>query len=361
MTDDVSRLSYEAMPVEDLALADLASWERLAGNAGTWASPYLHPGYARAVAATKGGVWAGLARRDGQLVGALPFDRDGRRAAPVGYPTNDLFGAVGELGAFDLLPFMATVGIRAFRFENVPTEQVAFAPYARRHDQSPFMDVSGGFDAYRGRLSSSGLRRLSDVDRCARRAEQTFGELRLVHDRDPGTLAQLIQMKTAQYVATGHGDFFANGWASDLLRNLLATQEPGFGGVLSALYAGDRLLAAHFGIRTERVLHWWYPAYDPAAAPFSPGWLLLVRMAAAGTERGWERIDLGRGTEDYKRRAMTGTYSLMAGEVETRRSVRAWGVVNRLGRAGLRRTPLASPARRLVRRLRPRGGPNGRP
>ena len=89
-------------------------------------------------------------------------------------------------------------------------------------------------------------------------------------------------------------------WARQLLARLRLPQPDGFDGVLSTLYAGETLCAAHFGIRTGRVLHYWLSAYDEEFARCSPGLLLLMHIANEATERGIVRLDLGPGDEEYK-------------------------------------------------------------
>src|SRR5690606_28472796 len=95
-------------------------------------------------------------------------------------------------------------------------------------------------------------------------------------------------------------------WARQLVEHLRTIEGERFAGVLSALYVGDTLAAAHFGIRTRRVLHYWIPAYNHELSRYSPGLLALVELARAASERGIERIDLGTGEERYKLRAATG-------------------------------------------------------
>jgi CelD/BcsL family acetyltransferase involved in cellulose biosynthesis len=73
-----------------------------------------------------------------------------------------------------------------------------------------------------------------------------------------------------------------------------------FAGVFSTLYAGDRLIAAHFGIRTSDLLHWWFPSYDLDLAKFGPGKSLVNFCAAASGEQGLTTIDFGKGDEDFK-------------------------------------------------------------
>ena len=87
--------------------------------------------------------------------------------------------------------------------------------------------------------------------------------------------------------------------------------------MLSGLYAGDHLVAAHFGLRSDGVLHWWFPVYDPDLARFGPGWLLLRQLVLAGPDLGVTRIDLGRGDDEYKRRAKTGDTTVCEARVES--------------------------------------------
>jgi CelD/BcsL family acetyltransferase involved in cellulose biosynthesis len=131
------------------------------------------------------------------------------------------------------------------------------------------------------------------------------------------------------------------------------TKASGFQGVMSALYAGDELLAAHLGMASERVLHFWLPAYNRAYGRFSPGSILLLELARAAAATGWTRIDLGKGPEHYKSRFRSGAFSVAEGSVDPRplhRVVRrAWTQ----GRQRIRSSRLAGPvgiAKRLVRR-----------
>ena len=94
-------------------------------------------------------------------------------------------------------------------------------------------------------------------------------------------------------------------------------------GLALAIVKGDQLVAAHFGIRSRRVLHWWFPAYDPELGKYSPGAQLLLELAREAAARGVERIDLGEGDESYKLSFMTGATALAVGSVDTRPAARA--------------------------------------
>jgi CelD/BcsL family acetyltransferase involved in cellulose biosynthesis len=64
------------------------------------------------------------------------------------------------------------------------------------------------------------------------------------------------------------------------------------------------------------VLHWWFPAYDRKFSQYSPGIILLLRMAQALALDGVRAIDLGKGEARYKSALMTGAVELREGFVE---------------------------------------------
>jgi len=163
---------------------------------------------------------------------------------------------------------------------------------------------------------------------------------------DAGALAWLVDRKRDQYAATGARDHFAPEGRRALLSLLLDTQEPGCAGLLSTLHFGDTLVAAHFGIRSRSVLHWWFPVYDPAFAGFAPGWIMLRELAIAAPDLGLDRIDLGRGDDEYKRRARTGAVEVAAGAV-TRGAARR---VGHRARSSAVAAAKASPVAPLLRR-----------
>jgi CelD/BcsL family acetyltransferase involved in cellulose biosynthesis len=82
------------------------------------------------------------------------------------------------------------------------------------------------------------------------------------------------------------------------------------------LYAGDRPVAAHFGIRSETVLSWWFPAYDVDCSRYSPGLVLLLRLAEAAAAAGILQVDLGKGHEAYKESFKSADVEVAEGWVE---------------------------------------------
>jgi hypothetical protein len=52
------------------------------------------------------------------------------------------------------------------------------------------------------------------------------------------------------------------------------------------LRVDGRLVAAHFGLRIDSTLHYWFPVYDEAFQAYSPGRILLKHVILAASQMG---------------------------------------------------------------------------
>ena len=66
------------------------------------------------------------------------------------------------------------------------------------------------------------------------------------------------------------------------------------------MHAGDRLVAAHFGMLTDQMLHYWFPTFDIEFSQYSPGTELLLQVTKDCCDRSLGKLDLGFGDDDYK-------------------------------------------------------------
>jgi hypothetical protein len=142
---------------------------------------------------------------------------------------------------------------------------------------------------------NSGL--VADSKRRLRKLAQELGPVQfLLHDARPQVFAACVQLKGAQYRATGLPDLMAQPRNVALFAQLLKT------GLLrvSSLSAGETLLAVHFGLEHDGKLYWWVPTYDPAYQRFSPGRLLLEELLRASFAAGHREFDFLIGDETYK-------------------------------------------------------------
>jgi CelD/BcsL family acetyltransferase involved in cellulose biosynthesis len=355
-----------AVRFDQLTNEHIAAWLAAQAHDPTLDSPYYHPLFARTVHEAELDVDVAVELDEGgTAIGFLPVHRRGPLAVPVGAPAADFQGAIRATTSIATVPrLMAALRVRRLAFDHVPVTATDFAPFAETTRPSPYLDVSDGLDGYLSRASRSGKDNMAQARRRARKAERELGTLRFVADStDPDLLDRVIALKRDQYAATGARDYFADRRHVRLMHDLLRVRTADFAGALSAVYAGDRLVAAHFGMRSAGVLHWWFPVYDPALGGFAPGWMLLRELVIAAPELAVRRIDLGRGEDEYKRRAMTGVTEVSQGLVtdgsvrSTLWQMRSSALTNlRSSAAG----PVLGRGIRLLRKARPQSGRNTR-
>jgi CelD/BcsL family acetyltransferase involved in cellulose biosynthesis len=299
-------------PVE-ITEAETGAWRELQRRHPGLESPFFCPEFAALVAESRSDVEVAVIRDGGRPVGFLPFHRDRRDVGtPVGQGLSDFHGVIaGPDAAWQADKLIRGCGLRAWRFNHLIATQVPFHPHHWARAESPYLDLSHGFEAYR-------------ANRIA-----------------------LLRWKSAQRARTRTLDVLQGGWVRDLLERIRCTETSGFACVLSALYVGEDLWAAHLGLRSETVLHLWFPAFERSYSRNSPGMILLLEMARAAPSQGIERIDLGKGDEHYKRRLMSGSLELAEGAVEFRRATKAVRQTLRNAKGWIRVSPFAGVARAL--------------
>jgi len=248
---------------------------------------------------------------------------------------------------------MRAAGLHTHLFDHMLASRSEFESHVECVRPSPYLDVTGSLEAYKSRLSDTGKKTLSDTLRFGRKAAREIGGLRFeFRSQDAALLETLFAWKSRQYIELGAGDFFADWQPRRYLLNLLRrSQDPGFCGALSALWAGDKLLALHMGMLARGVLHWWFPVYHPQYSAYSPGRIMLAKLAEEAPALGLTKIDLGKGEEAYKLRCMTGATQLAEGCIETRALHRWWRRQHLRWTAALRNSPPYELARKWKRKL----------
>ncbi|MFF4170975.1 GNAT family N-acetyltransferase [Streptomyces sp. NPDC001744] len=303
----------------ELGAREIEAWRALRAGSGAPGNPFMEPEFALAVARVRPRSRVAVWWEGDEPVGFFPYEKGplGRGRA-LGYGVSDSQGAVLRPGLRpDARALLRHCGLASWEFDNLEAGQPVFAPAAADSFASPVIDVREGYAAYEALLrvrSPTFLRTtLAKERRLARRAD---GGTRFVFDeRDPAALRTLMEWKSAQYRRTGRRDRFAQEWITTLVRRLHERRTPGCSGVLSVLYAGERPVAAHFGLRSATVLSCWFPSYDPEFAKYSPGLVLHLRMAEAAAEAGIGTLDLGRGDAEYKDALKTGELTVYEGAV----------------------------------------------
>jgi CelD/BcsL family acetyltransferase involved in cellulose biosynthesis len=341
----------------DLTAELMAQWSAVRCAQRQFDSPFFAAEFTAAVAAVRDDVEVAVLEEQGKPVGFFPFQRGSRGVGqPVGGGLSDFQGVISDpelqWSAEELL---RACGLKVWCFSQLICSP-PLARYCLASQPSACMDLAGGFEAYRRALRKQGSHQLCKNMQKERAVQRDIGPLRLEpHTTDSRVFAQLVDWKRAQWRRTGNTEVFAFPWTIELLERLREERSGAFAGMLSALYAGDRLAAVHFGMRSQGVLHAWFPTYNRELAPYSPGCLLFTELARTAESLGITRIDMGIGPTQLKAGLMNsaievaeGCLALSPARWRLRRF--CWTMRQRLRASPLR--AILRPPYRLLRRAR---------
>lgn len=335
----------------------IQQWNDLQAADPELASPYFSVEYTQAVARSGRNVFVGVIEADGVVCGIFPFEQVSRTVmGAVGGRLSDCHGALLRPGlALSACDLVRGCGYQIWDFDHVPAGQHLFEPHSKATDQSPIMELQHGYAGYLEQRKAAGAQRVSQMLRKARKFEREVGPMRFeANTRDPRVFRQVVEWKREQCLRTGVPDFLSWGWPTDILEQISAVDAPAFAGQLSVLWHEDTILAAHFGMRNSRVWHWWFPGYNDAFSEFSPGGILLLRVAETAATAGMQYVDLGKGDDAYKRSFATGSLGLLEGSVlvpSLRSTLRR---LSSSSKTFLRESPVLAPARAKLRQVRDR-------
>lgn len=295
-------LRAETVHPAKLDPADAAVWRALCGANPGFYSPLLGPDFTLAVAQVRKDVRITIWREQDRPVAFLPHHhRPGGFARPIGAPLSDYHAIVAERG-FDVPRALAEANIAAFRFVSLVDPHGAFASNAAHERPAYRIDLQTTAEDYLEAVRAMHPKRFKNYRRLDHKIERDIGELRIVapdHSRE--AFDNLMLWKRDQLVRTNALNFLRPSWTRDLLSNLFETQTGNFRGLMFNLYAGDRLVCGHFGVRLGSIYHPWIASMDPDLTAWSPGQIYLSRAILAMPELGLTTYDLGPGHEHYKK------------------------------------------------------------
>lgn len=291
----------------ELASEDVQAWRTLQGVRPEFENPFLSPDWARAAASV-----SGPDRRNGRVlvvrdeagagVGFLPVRAGLFAALPIGAPMADYQALVAAPGVtVDPVELVRALRIPRLDFNHLLDGQPAFEPFVQGRACSQIIDISAGYEAYAAERRAGGHEILKDTAKKQRKLEREQDGIRFTaQSASQADFDTLLDWKRAQYRTTRQTDIFDAGWPLELLSGLFARPEPEFGGVLFTLHAGDKLIAAHFALRSRTVLHAWFIAHDAEFARYSPGVILIDHILRWASGAGVREVDLGPGDYRFK-------------------------------------------------------------
>lgn len=302
-------LSVKIKKPDLLSEAEQALWAEYRQANPALYSPYFHFGYTHILGRLREDAHVLIVSEDDCVRAFLPFqasiNSNGKVgfARPIGAPMTDYHGFVcAQETEFDVLEAFKLAGFGAFHFAAIIDQKGLLDGYAKNQNACTMSDLSAGAAAWREARDSSYRRHLKSHRRRVRKAEE-LGERRFeFKSHDQNVFDQLIKWKKHKFVETGKYDVLSAEWTMSLLNGLWAkTPKDGLWADMHAMYFGDQLAAVDFGLTDGTTFHSWMVAYNGDLQHLAPGIQLLEALIDECESLGYARIDLGEGTDGYKR------------------------------------------------------------
>lgn len=297
----------------ELTAIECSAWDKSLDGDADLNRAFLSRTYTNAVVQAGCNVLIVVIYRANQPVFFLPIQRlPGLQGVlgifePVGGSMTDYFGAIASDG-FKITPediLNASGGrINVIVFTHLDQTQGKFG--LKGGDPRVGLRTFLGEEpsTYWVELRKTDKKLVSDTERRQKKLANECGELTFewASATSEADLCWLIESKRSQYTRTGKelAPLFIEGNVK-LLKNLLTTTDEACSGVLSVLRCGDKVVAAHFGLRCRNVLHVWFPVYDQSYSQYSPGRILFKHLFEAGAIQGVTLFDRGEGDTQAKR------------------------------------------------------------
>jgi len=302
----------------DLSVAEIGLWDRLQRAHRDFESPYFRPEFTRAVAGVRDDVEVLVIQERGNAVGFFPFQRCTLNLGkPVGGRLSDFHGVLLPHGfRVDARQLIRATRLASWDFDHFVGDQPSFTPFRTAVERAPFIDLSRGYPAYCDERRKSGSEVIRKTASRQRKFEREVGPLHFeLRTTRLDILSTLVAWKAAQFERTGFTNVFAFPWTEQLLRNLLTDQQQ-LTGMMSVLWHGAEPVAISYVLRGFHIAHAWFIGYNPQYAPYSPGMIMMLKLAEQAAEKGIRRIHMGAGDQRFKQSLCNGAVPVSVGTVE---------------------------------------------
>ena len=289
---------------DELGPGEIAAWLSMQRQTPSLANPFLCPEFTIAVGALRPSAWVAVIHDGPHLAGFFPFER--RRlgvGVPIGAGLNLCQGLIHAPGAeCDPKDLLRGCKLFVWHFDNLVAGQRPLGRFMTAVVPAAVVDLGGGFAEYEKALRLKSARFCRRMGQNVRKLEEKAGKVLFVPDsRDKAELHRLVGWKSDQFRRNGTLDIFTRPWITGLLDRLFGIRHDHFSMPLSVLYAGDTPVSSMVGLRSGELLVGWHCAYDPRFASYSPGLAQHMWTVRDAATLGVRRIELGTGSERFKR------------------------------------------------------------
>jgi len=310
---------YVVKAPHELTKSERAAWISLRAENPALYSPYFHPAYTEKLARLRPDVYVLVATDNTTPFAFLPFQSLNAKGfgRPVGAPLTDYHGFICKADAdFNPADLLRETGLGVFHFSTLIDTNSKMSAYMLETTECTMMDIKDGADVWRETRDGSYRRHLKSHRRRVRKSEEEIGARRFeFSSSDPEVFETLIRWKREKFEETGKYDVLSVDWTLGFLKQLWEDQDSELRTEMHALYFGDRLAAIDLGLTDGVTFHSWIVAYENEFSTFAPGIQLLEGLIDEAQNLGIKRIDLGSGTDGYKRQYATESVHVGSGFV----------------------------------------------
>ncbi|WP_218934248.1 GNAT family N-acetyltransferase [Rosistilla ulvae] len=278
----------------------VAVWDALRSSNPAFYSPFFSSEFTQAVNQVRDDCYVAIIEQSGVPIGFLPYHRSGRSLFPIGRTINDAHGLIcAPDSTIDWRGVLTDLDATGYEYHALFSSTNDAQEHAFGWTKAFLCDLTASDLRYDHWLEQN-RKTIFKQRRKTKKLVREEGPLRLEYaSTDPAVLDRLIQLKREQYQRTRIFDIFSVEWIRNLL-HLMLTRDGQLEGRLSALYAGDKLVAMHMGMQEGKLLHYWFPVYDQAFGYASPGTALFLEIVRQADANQIDKIDFGYGELPYK-------------------------------------------------------------
>lgn len=295
-------MRLETIHPKELGPAEIARWRAHRRARPILRSPYLSPEWAQTIGAVRADARVCIIEGGAGFLGVQRLNRFA--AMGLGAPLADYQGLVAEEN-FHVAPGAICRAVSAGRIDFVNAAPGTIKRPAGA-DASWIAEVSGGRDLYEAALRERRAEFVRQSDKKARKFARECGPIEFrARSSERADFETLVHWKIDQLRRTRQPQIWARPWVRRALDACYEADSSEFSGLLFTLYAGDRLAAAAFCLRSSSVLHLWLLGHEEAFDRYSPGVQLVRQTIHWAGENGIDEVDFGTGDYQYKRQLST--------------------------------------------------------
>ncbi len=291
-------MRVEVIQINALSDSLKQDWLRIQASNPSFAGPFFHPELFLTVAKYYPDLYLAILYKDNIVSGFLPFKKDHRNlvAKPIRFCNYE--GIISSPEQYwDMNLILKLMGLRSWEFDAmVNFKNISSIRGEHKPSNSFNIDLTCGLEEYWNFIKNKKIE-LKTLITKQRSLENKVGALRFVASCDEiEVLYQFVKWISDRYK---HDAAWLKETTS-VLELIYQLKDPLFKGILSALYAGDELLAVNFALRCHEKLGGIFMAFNPNFPKYSVGIILLHELINNHKALGYNIYDLGPGNYQYK-------------------------------------------------------------